>query len=200
MNQSGCPSPESASSATESCCELHPPQPCPPTPCPACRQRGNAVGRLTLGALLKPDRRPHIPNQPGFYFCKTATCDVVYFLLGRPLFRKDDLSVRVGLKAPDDPTVPLCYCFGWTSQKIRAEIEATGKSTAVEQITAHVKAGNCYCEVTNPQGSCCLGNVAQAVKKAMGGREKGVVEDATDAWNAHRGVRVAWTGDSPECG
>jgi len=166
MNQSGCPVPKSADSITESCCELHPPQTCPPTPCPVCGQQGKTVGRLTLGALLKPDRRPQIPNQSEVCFCKTATCDVVYFLAGRPLFRKDDLAVRVGLKEPDDPTAPVCYCFGWTPQKIQAELEATGRSMVIEQIKAQVKAGNCSCEVTNPQGSCCLGNVAKAVQQA----------------------------------
>jgi hypothetical protein len=82
------------------------------------------------------------------------------------LFRKRDLAVRVGLKEPDDPTAPACYCFGWTPRKILEELERTGKSTVIEQIKAQVKAGNCYCEVTNPQGSCCLGNVAKAVQKA----------------------------------
>ena len=121
---------------------------------------------MTLGALLKSDRRLQIPNQQEFCFCKTTTCDVVYFLPGRPLFRTDDLSVRVGLKEPDDPAAPVCYCFGWTPEKIRTELAATGSSTVIDQIKAQVKAGNCYCEVTNPQGSCCLGNVAKAVQQA----------------------------------
>jgi len=153
-------------SVLEHCCELHLPQTCPPTPCPSCGQRGKTVGRLTLGALLKPDRRHQIPNQQEVCFCKTPTCDVVYFLPGRALFRKDDLSVRVGVKEPDDPAAPVCYCFGWTPEKIRAELAATGRSTAIDQIKAQVKAGNCYCEVTNPQGACCLGNVAKAVQAA----------------------------------
>jgi len=121
---------------------------------------------MTLGALLKSDRRLQIPNQQEFCFCKTTTCDVVYFLPGRPLFRTDDLSVRVGLKEPDDPAAPVCYCFGWTPEKIRTELAATGSSTVIDQIKAQVKAGNCYCEVTNPQGSCCLGNVAKVVQQA----------------------------------
>ena len=81
----------------------------------------------------------------------------------------------MGLKEPQDSTAPVCYCFGWTPEKIRAEVQVSGKSTVIDQIKAQVKAGNCYCEVTNPQGACCLGNVAQAVKNAMGGREKGAV-------------------------
>jgi len=92
---------------------------------------------------------------------------VVYLRPNEIIFRKDDLRVKVGLKESGDPTVPVCYCFGWTPQKIQAEMKATGKTTAIEQIKAQVKAGNCYCEVTNPQGSCCLGNVSQVVKQAL---------------------------------
>ena len=167
MNQSHCPSPEPASSATESCCELHPPRSCPPTPCPTCGQRGASVARITLGALLKPAARTQIPRQDEFCFCRTPGCEVVYFLPGQALFRKADVAVAVGLKEPDDPTAPVCDCFGWTPEKIRAEFAATGSSTVIDQIKAQVKAGNCYCEVTNPQGSCCLGNVAKAVQEAM---------------------------------
>jgi len=140
---------------------------CGPAKCPACGALGKPVKRITLGALIKPEHRAKIPQRDGFCFCRSASCDVVYFLPKKILFCKEDLSVRVGLKEPDDQTVPACYCFGWTPEKIQAEIEATGKSTAVDQIKAQVKAGNCFCEITNPQGSCCLGNVNEAVKKAI---------------------------------
>ena len=174
MSQACCPSPEPLK-PVESCCELHPPTVCGPTKCPACGTLGKPVKRITLGALLKPEARPRIPLQEEFCFCRMVDCDIVYFRPNEALFRKQDLSVPVGLKERANPNAPACYCFGWTPQKIRAEIEATGQSTAIEQIKAQVKAGNCYCEVTSPQGSCCLGNVAQAVKNAMGGRGKGAV-------------------------
>ncbi len=155
----------------ERCCELHPPRACSPTPCPECGALGKLVARLTLGALLKPERRPAIPTQQEeFCFCSTPTCEVVYFLPGRVLFRKGDLSVRVGLKEPDDATAPVCYCFDWTPQRIQAEVKATGASTAIDSIKAQVKAGNCYCEVTNPQGACCLGNVSRVVNEVLGKR------------------------------
>ena len=150
----------------DTCCELHPPRACPSTPCPQCRAKGSTVARITLGALLKPEARPRIPAQDEFCFCKTPSCEVVYFTAGKALFKKGDLGVPVGLKEPGDPTAPVCYCFGWTPEKIRTEIETTGKSTTINQIKAQVKAGNCYCEVTNPQGSCCLGNVAKAIQEA----------------------------------
>ena len=167
MTEACCPTPEPVQPDIESCCELHPPKTCSPTPCPVCGEKGKTVARTTLGALLKPDRRPQIPVQDEFCFCKTPTCEVVYFTPGKALFRKDDLAARVGLKELNDPTAPVCYCFGWTPQKIQAELTATGTSTAIDQIKAQVKAGNCYCEITNPQGSCCLRNVAKAVQEAI---------------------------------
>lgn len=152
---------------TEACCEFHPPQRSGPAKCPECRELGKTVQRITLGALIRPEKRPAIPAGKEFCFCRGERCDVVYFLRDKVLFRKADLSVRVGLKEPEDPMVPVCYCFGWTPQKIQAEIRNTGKSTVMDQIKAQVQAGNCYCEMTNPQGSCCLGNVSKAVKEAF---------------------------------
>ncbi len=151
----------------EACCEFHSPQVCGPARCPECGELGKPVKRITLGALLKPECRAQIPVQEEFCFCRTARCDVVYFRPSEVLFRKKDLTVKVGVKEPNDPTAPVCYCFSWTPEKIQAEIRTTGKSTAVDQIKAQVKAGNCHCEVTNPQGSCCLGNVSHAVKQAL---------------------------------
>lgn len=167
MNRTCRPAPASGTPAVESCRDLHPPQACPPTPCPGCGRQGKSVARLTLGALLKPEARARIPAQEEFCFCRTPACEVVYFSDGKALFRKDDVAVPVGLKEPDDVAAPVCYCFGWTPERIRAEIERAGRSSAINQITAQVKAGNCYCEVTNPQGSCCLGNVNRVVQEAL---------------------------------
>lgn len=165
MVKSSC-APGVPNTEMESCCEVHPPTTCGPTKCPVCGSLGKPVKRLTLGALLKPEARARIPAQEEFCFCRTAECEVVYFRPNEALFRKNDLRVQVGLKEPENPHAPVCYCFGWTPHKILAEIEATWVSTVIDQIKAQVKAGNCYCEVTNPQGSCCLGNVSQAVKQA----------------------------------
>ena len=151
----------------EVCCEFHPPQKCGPTKCPECGELGKTVKRLTLGSLIKPELRAKIPLQNEFCFCRNPKCDVVYLRPGEIIFRKKDLSVKVGIKEPDDSTVSVCYCFGWTPQKIQEEIKTTGRTTAIERIKTQVKAGNCYCEVTNPQGACCLGNVTKAVQEAL---------------------------------
>jgi hypothetical protein len=171
MSESCCPNPAGPVSAgtagaeQEACCALHPPVQVGPMTCPECNAPGKSVQRVTLGALLKPEPRARIPKQEAFFFCRTTDCQAVYFQPGTVLFREDDLTVRVHQKESGNPAVPVCYCFGWTPQRIGEEIERTGKSTAVQHITAQVHAGNCYCEVTNPQGSCCLGNVGAAVKR-----------------------------------
>ncbi len=169
MIESCCPSSsESAQQkqiVEETCCEFHPSQKCGPEKCPKCQGLGKTVQRVTLGSLVKPEKRHQIPVVDEFCFCRNPKCNVVYFRPGKVIFQKNDLNVKVGIKEPDDLTVPVCYCFGWTPQKIQAEIETTGKTTAVDQIKTQVKGGNCYCEVTNPQGSCCLGNVSQVIKK-----------------------------------
>jgi NAD(P)H-nitrite reductase large subunit len=102
-----------------------------------------------------------------YYFCDDSACDVVYFSAdpAAPIFRRDDLLVRVGVKEQSDP-VQVCYCFGITRNDIEDEIRRTGRSTIAERIRAEVKAGRCACEVKNPSGKCCLGDVMRALQEA----------------------------------
>ena len=73
------------------------------------------------------------------------------------MMSETDLSVRVHAKHPDDDTVPVCYCFDYTP----ADIEASTR----EAITREVQAGHCACEVRNPKGSCCLGDIARVEQR-----------------------------------
>jgi hypothetical protein len=34
-------------------------------------------------------------------------------------------------------------------------------------VTEHIRAGRCGCNVNNPQGSCCLGNIQAVVKELL---------------------------------
>jgi hypothetical protein len=61
---------------------------------------------------------------------------------------------------------PVCYCFEHTVKEIEAEILATGTSQVADEITEKCRQGLDRCEETNPQGSCCLGNVRRAMKEA----------------------------------
>src|SRR5713101_4260274 len=131
--------------------------------CPECRQPGKSVETKTLKQMVQPWHL-ELLNKPGFLFCRSADCEVIYFHPDGDCLRKPDVRVRVGLKETEHP-VPICYCFGFTEAMAVEEIRATGKCTIPQRITAEVKAGNCACEIRNPQCSCCLGNVNAAVKR-----------------------------------
>ncbi len=140
-----------------------------PGRCPECGQKGRPVGSVTLDHLLEPSARELLPAGTAFYFCPTATCDAVYHAAGALRFHQRDLTVRVGLKVREHP-VPVCYCFGYTERDIAEQVATTGRSTIAGEVTAKVKAGECECEIRNPQGSCCLGNIAVATRRIMATR------------------------------
>jgi len=133
--------------------------------CPDCGATGRSVSVTTLKHMVKPEFLIMV-DKPGFLFCPAASCDVVYFHPDGDRLLKKDVRVRVGLKETEDP-VPICYCFGFTEAMVRNEVETTGACTIPGRISAEVKARHCACEVRNPQGSCCLGNVNAVVKRAM---------------------------------
>ena len=137
--------------------------------CPRCQRVGHPVERITLKALLRPSGLIRL-SADHHSFCPTPDCPVVYFAC-HETFERQDLTVPVFQK--EDPGARLvCYCLSITEADIRREILETGRSTASDQIRTLVKAGRCACEVRNPQGSCCLGNVGEVTK--TGSAEAGV--------------------------
>jgi len=131
--------------------------------CPDCNAKGTPVPTLTVKSLVRD--HTSVPAVSKFSFCRTPGCKTVYFS-ARAIFQKSDLKVRVGVKEQLDP-IPVCYCFDYTRAHIRREIERFGKSGIPERIKAEVQAGFCACEVKNPAGKCCLGNVNQAIQDSL---------------------------------
>ncbi len=127
--------------------------------CPSCGRKAQPVAVLTVKSLAIDHAR--VNAESSYFFCRTPDCSVVYFSNGYA-FHKSDLKVRVGLKETEDP-VPLCYCFGYAREDLRREIEVYGTSEIPGRIKAEVQAGFCACEVKNPSGNCCLGEVNRAV-------------------------------------
>ena len=74
--------------------------------------------------------------------------------------------MTVHAKHPEDGSVPVCYCFGHTPETIRHELASTGRSSASKTVTAEVTSGHCACEVKNPKGTCCLGDVSRVERSA----------------------------------
>jgi len=148
------------------CCQSSKDEACPlptekPGVCPGCGKQGKAVATLTVKSLVREHTR--VPASASYSFCRTPDCDVIYFA-GQIVFHRPDLKVRVGIKETVDP-IPLCYCFGYTREDVRRDIE-TSKSTAIlEKIKAEVQGGFCACEVKNPSGTCCLGDITRAIQE-----------------------------------
>ena len=134
--------------------------------CPECGQRGKSVGRATLEHLLRGSARDCLRPQ-GYCFCSTPSCEVMYFsdACSRE-FRKADLAVRVGIKETEDP-IPICYCFDHTRASVWDDIEKTGRSPVIESIKQAVQEGRCECEIKNPSGRCCLGEVTKSVQEGL---------------------------------
>jgi hypothetical protein len=132
--------------------------------CPVCGTRGKAVDTQTLKAMLTVSLEAVRPI--AYRFCRDENCPIAYFSTdGQQTFLETDLRERVHQKHLMDDDVFVCYCFRHTPGTIRAELMETGASTVVQQISAGIKAGQCACELRNPQGDCCLGNVTATVKR-----------------------------------
>lgn len=132
--------------------------------CPRCGAVGRPVADETIVAILKPGHADGLLAVDRC-FCKSGDCPVLYFGADGRLVEKDAAKVRVGVKESDDP-VPLCYCFGHDRADVRRQLAQSGDSDIPARIAAEVKAGRCSCEVKNPSGTCCLGEVNKAVKEA----------------------------------
>jgi hypothetical protein len=146
----------------DSCCE-RPAVDAVARACPFCDERGAAVQLQTVKALLTETALRRI--QPTHYrFCPTPACDTVYFGDAGDRFDTHDLRVPVWQKQPVGARL-VCYCFGETETGIRSELLARGRSDVVDRIREHIAAQRCACDVRNPRGACCLGDVMAAVKR-----------------------------------
>ncbi len=148
-----CECPTEAGSAT---CELR--EELPEGVCPSCGERGKRVDLLTLKALLS------VPlteiRHANYLFCRSRDCPVVYFSAGgQQVFTESVLRERVYQKHPADDDVFVCFCFRHTVGSIRARRQESGRLAVIEAISSGIQRGLCACEIRNPQGSCCLGNV-----------------------------------------
>lgn len=131
--------------------------------CPVSGAKGSRVAAQTVKALLTPSalRRLTLVDHR---FCPDPGCPVVYFGTDGTTYATEDLRSPVWHKEPFGDRM-VCYCFGESEGAIRTEIEITGYSEAVGRVRAHIAAGRCACEIRNPQGRCCLGDVMAAVTR-----------------------------------
>lgn len=149
--------------AGRSVCEVRQPTATPPmngAVCATCQQAGTRVEGQTVKALLAVSLRAVRTTQ--YRFCRTATCPVVYFTVDDTQHVTiDQVRERVYHKEPEAADVFVCYCFRHTVGEVQT---APDPATIVADITTGIQAGQCACDLRNPQGSCCVGNVRALIQ------------------------------------
>lgn len=132
--------------------------------CPRCGTSGARVATITLKALLTSAAlRRGVPQSARF--CATEGCQVVYFeTADGGVFTEEDVTVRAYGKHPGDTSVTVCHCFGYDAASV-----ATAPEGAIRRdVTREVQAGHCACEVRNPAGVCCLGDIVNLERRLRG--------------------------------
>ena len=122
--------------------------------CPACGCPGQSVGYTTVAALASGPA----PARQEFWLCREPDCEVVYFGDAGARLRVSELRFLPAFKS-ESPEALVCYCFLHSRMEIESELRQSGTSTVVDRIAAKVRARECACEVRNPSGQCCLGEV-----------------------------------------
>ena len=89
--------------------------------CPFCGSLGQAVGRVTLDAWLKPESRGQIGESA--MFCIQPQCEVAYFDSFERVVTIDKLTRPAYPKSAD---APICGCFGLTCGDIEADMADGG--------------------------------------------------------------------------
>jgi hypothetical protein len=117
-----------------------------------------------------------VPSRQNFWLCRDEECEVVYFGKDGIELRVKDLRVQPGFKSPDNEGL-LCYCFLYCRRDIKKDLLKSNESPTVAHIEAEIRAGNCACEVRNPTGKCCLGEVKKVVRELRGELVGNSVED-----------------------
>ena len=163
MTESCCCPPEAGNAV----CELLVPDlqrpPRAVNACPECGKAGKPIQTQTVKALLSVSLRQ--VQDVKYLFCRTQTCPVVYFSAdGEWTFTVGQVRERVYQKEPDTQDVFICYCFRHTAGELRAA-SPEDRIAMVDNINTGINAEQCACDLRNPQGSCCLGNVRGMIKR-----------------------------------
>ena len=145
------------------CCCPEPASTGPSAGCGECGTAGKPVESITVKAMLTTAALARYEHH-AYRFCPDEGCSVVYFGEDGTVFKTSDVRERVWHKDPVGRRT-VCYCFGENEADITAEIERRGTSDAVRRVRAHIAAGRCACEIRNPRGACCLGDVIAAVER-----------------------------------
>ena len=163
MSENCCSQPSAGSAVCELPSVTVPRKSHPEAFCPECKQKGKVVQGQTVKALVSVSLRSIQDTE--YYFCRTQSCPIVYYSAdGNSTFSTAQVRERVYQKEPSAEDVYVCYCFKHTVAEIRKASPEAGDAI-VENINTGIQANQCACDLRNPQGSCCLGNVRRLMKQ-----------------------------------
>ncbi len=129
--------------------------------CPQCGQKGLKVKGVTLQSMLSLDQVSG-DSFAGYRFCKTENCDIAYFGPEKRSFTKEQVKVPIFQKDPSDE-VEVCYCFALSRGEVKKSVARGEGMKLYHEIKRRKDTEGCDCEVMNPQGNCCFGNVKQLI-------------------------------------
>ena len=152
------------------CCLISEVTEAPPrADCPESGTSSRKIQHRTIEHLVKPELVEKILAAQ-YYYCSVSDCPVVYFSQdGDSRFTTEDIQVAVFAKDPGKE-VNVCYCYDWSRGRIEDEIRKTGDSTASKEVAEKVRASLCECDIKNPKGTCCLGdlnNYVEGIKESV---------------------------------
>ena len=134
--------------------------------CETCTERGSPVQLQAVKALLTEVALRRVQLTP-YRFCANPACETVYFGDAGDRFSTGDIRVPVWQKESSGDRL-LCYCFGETEAGIRSELLERGRTGVITRIRERIAAQRCACDIRNPRGACCLGDVMAAVTRIEG--------------------------------
>lgn len=134
--------------------------------CPQCNRPGRNVSPLAVAHNLTS--ATELSRDDGWELCLSGSeCNVVYFHDETVLEKRQLRSLPY--HKDDDRGRLVCFCFGHTVSAIAREVNATGGSTLQVTIRDACRRGETDCERLNPQGRCCLGNIAEVIEGEKNG-------------------------------
>lgn len=141
--------------------------------CNDCGKIGRIVNRQTVVHHVKSEKLSRVKSDE-YKFCSSQECPIVYYSVSGEIFTTGDVRDSVTSKTTGDDR-PLCYCFGFTEGFARQEIRQTGNSSISKLVSQFIKEKLCSCEIRNPAGACCLGEMTQTVKRILQESQKAEV-------------------------
>jgi len=135
------------------------------TSCPQCGEPGRKVGKITVEAHTLEAHRPSPNDSDDWRFCRSSSCAVGYFVAGSEPILLDQMGT-VPFPKSDAPERLVCFCFEHTVAAVAQDARSGPESTIKATITEACRSGLDDCARKNPEGVCCLGNVAAVIRTA----------------------------------